>query len=107
MALVCLLYYCAVQHNINVCIIHAPGVCNDIADSLSRFQMQRFRKLAPKSNSQSDIIPAWPTQAFMNASCSASVMEFPRSQDKLTNQALQDATSSVASTTLQPSRHHL
>ena len=45
MALVRLLYFCAAYHNLNVCIAHIPGVCNDIADSLSRFQMDRFRKL--------------------------------------------------------------
>ena len=33
---------------INVCITHVAGVCNDIADS-SHFQMDKFRKLAPKS----------------------------------------------------------
>jgi len=101
------LYFCASRHNINVCVIHIPGICNDIADCLSRFQMQRFRKLPPNPNSQPDTIPAWPTQAFMNASCSAGIMELPRPQDKLTNQALQDTTYSVASTTLQPSRRHL
>jgi len=105
MALV--LYNCAVQHNINDCIIHVSGVCNDIADSFSHFQMQRLRKLAPNSNSQPNTIPAWPTQAFMNASCSASIMELPRPQDELTNQALQDTIPSVASTTLQPFQHHL
>ena len=57
MALVRLLYYRAVQHNINFCVIHVPGICNDIADSLSHFQMQRFRNLAPNSNSQPDTIP--------------------------------------------------
>ena len=29
------LYFCAAYHNINVCIVHVPGVCNNIADSLS------------------------------------------------------------------------
>jgi len=34
MALVCLLYFCAIQHNNNVCLIHLPDVCNDITGSL-------------------------------------------------------------------------
>jgi len=106
MALVRLLYYCAVQHNINVCIVHVPGVCNDIADSLSRFQMHRFKRLAPNSNLHPDTIPAWPTQAFMNASCNAGIMELPRLQDEHTNQVLQDITPSVVSTTSRPSQHH-
>ena len=35
--------------NFNVCFraVHIPGVENDIADSLSRFQEQRFKRLAP------------------------------------------------------------
>jgi len=86
MALVRLLYFCAVQHYINVCIIHVPGVCNDIADSLSHFQIQRFKQIVPNANSLPDTTPAWPTQAFMYASCNASIMELPSPQDLLTNQ---------------------
>ena len=74
MALVRLLYFCAAHYNINVCIVHVPGVCNDIADSLSRFQMDRFRKLAPQANLQADNIPVWPTQSFTAASCNADIM---------------------------------
>jgi len=37
MGLVRLLYFCASHYNINVCVTHIPGVCNNIADSLSRF----------------------------------------------------------------------
>ncbi len=29
---------------------HVPGVSNEIADALSRFQVARFRKLAPWAN---------------------------------------------------------
>ena len=74
MALVHLLYFCAAYHNLNVCIVHVPGVCNDIADSLSHFQMVRFRKLASQANSTPDNIPAWPVQSFMHASCNAAIM---------------------------------
>ena len=35
MALVCWLYFCASSYDINVCVIHNPGVCNNAADSLS------------------------------------------------------------------------
>ena len=64
MALVRLLYFYAAHHNINVCIVHVPGVCNNIADSLSRFQMDRFRKLAPHANPTADDILAWPIHKY-------------------------------------------
>ena len=35
------------MHNIWFKAVHVPGVLNDIADSLSRFQIERFRMLAP------------------------------------------------------------
>ena len=35
------------MHNIWFRAVHVPGVLNDIADSLSRFQIERFRMLAP------------------------------------------------------------
>ena len=34
-------------------------LCNDIADSLSRLQMDRFRKLALQATTTPDNIPAW------------------------------------------------
>ena len=37
----------SMQHNFVVRARHVPGVSNAIADALSRFQMQRFRVLAP------------------------------------------------------------
>ena len=77
MALVRLLYFCASNYNINVCVIHVPGVCNNIADSLSRFQMENFRKLAPEANLLPDRIPAWQTQTFTIASCNAGIMVLP------------------------------
>ena len=80
MALVRLQYFCAIHHNLNVCIVHVPGVCNDIADALSHFQMDRFQKLAPNANPSSDNIPAWPMQTFMQASRSADFMELSTPQ---------------------------
>ena len=41
------------KYNIYIRAKHIPGKYNEIADSLSRFQFQRFRLLAP----QADAIP--------------------------------------------------
>ena len=41
-----LTYHCAIC-NFVVMAKHIPGCTNDIADALSRFQMDRFRLLAP------------------------------------------------------------
>lgn len=41
------------QYNIYIRAKHIPGKHNEIADSLSRFQFQRFRMLAP----QADVVP--------------------------------------------------
>lgn len=38
--------------------VHVPGINNNIADSLSRFQMERFHQLAPHANATPDPIPA-------------------------------------------------
>jgi len=82
MALIRLLYFCTCSYNINVCVIHVPGVCNEIADSLSRFQMERFRKFAPRANIHPDSIPVWPTQSFITASYNAGIMVLPSPQDE-------------------------
>ena len=37
----------SIQHNFAMRPRHVPGVSNEIADTLSRFQMQRFRALPP------------------------------------------------------------
>ena len=106
MSLVRLLYFCASRYNINVCIIHIPGVCNVVADSLSRFQMEKFRKLAPQSRALPDQIPAWPTQSFMSASCNAGIMALPSQPDAHTNQGSRSSSHSADSTILpRPQRH--
>ena len=74
-ALVRLLYYSAAKYNINVCITHIAGTENVIADCLSRFQLDKFKKFAPLANPAPDSIPAWPTQSFIEASCSAAILE--------------------------------
>ena len=37
----------SMKHNFLVRARHVPGAKNEIADALSRFQVQRFRELAP------------------------------------------------------------
>ena len=68
MALVRMLYFCAAQHNIHVLVTHVAGTDNSIADSLSRFQVQRFHKLAPEAAASPDIISAWPIQLLRASS---------------------------------------
>ena len=68
MALVCMLYFCAAQHNIHVLVTHVAGTDNSIADSLSRFQVQCFHKLAPEAAASLDIISAWPIQLLRASS---------------------------------------
>ena len=41
------LTYCAAINNFVVYSEFIPGICNEIGDALSRFQMDRFRRLAP------------------------------------------------------------
>jgi len=107
MGLVLLLYFCASRYNINVCIIHIPGICNDIADTLSRFQMDKFRKLAPGSKSLPDHIPPWPTQTFTSASCNAGIMVLPSQQDEHTIQEWRNFTHFADNIPLsQPQHHH-
>lgn len=60
MALIRMLYFCAAIHNIHVIIAHVAGVNNAIAGALSRFQVNRFRQLAPHAEMLPDTIPAWP-----------------------------------------------
>ena len=50
MTLIRLLYFCAARYNMHIMITHIAGLDNVIADSISRFQMQRFRSLAPDAN---------------------------------------------------------
>ena len=47
----------SMEHNFLVRAQHVPGVSNAIADSLSRFQMQRFRDLAPHADPHPCTIP--------------------------------------------------
>lgn len=48
---------CAAHNNFEVYSTYIPGVQNEIADSLSRFQMDRFRQLAPDADNLSTQCP--------------------------------------------------
>ena len=75
MALVRLLYFCAAHYDINVVISHIYGVDNCIADLLSRFQVHRFRVLAPNTQPFPDPIHAWPTTSFLHHSINSFISE--------------------------------
>ena len=49
MTLVRTLYFCAARYNMHIMITHITGTNNCIADAISRFQMDRFRSLAPQA----------------------------------------------------------
>ena len=57
MELVRVLTLTTMQHNFYFFAKHIPGVRNEIADSLSRFQVERFRDLAPWADAQPQQIP--------------------------------------------------
>ncbi len=51
------LFFIAAQHEFTVNIKHLAGINNSIADSLSRFQMVKFRHLAPEADPLPTAIP--------------------------------------------------
>ena len=57
MELVRKLVLLSMEHNFVVRAHHVPGVSNEIADALSRFQMQRFWALAPDADQIPCTIP--------------------------------------------------
>ena len=57
MDLVRFLVLISMKHNFLVRARHVPGVSNEIADALSRFQMQRFWALAPAADQSPCTIP--------------------------------------------------
>ena len=57
MDLVRLLVLLSMKYNFFVRAQHVPGVSNAIADALSRFQVQRFRELAPHADPHPCTIP--------------------------------------------------
>ena len=48
---------CTLQHNFTFTAQHVRGIENGIADAFSRFQMNRFRQLAPLASPQPCVIP--------------------------------------------------
>ena len=57
MDLVRFLVLISMKHNFLVRARHVPGVNNGIADALSRFQVKRFRDLAPNADRTPCFIP--------------------------------------------------
>ena len=57
MSLVRILVLQCLMHNIVFSAKHIPGVDNSIADALSRFQVQRFRSLAPDADREGTPCP--------------------------------------------------
>ena len=58
-----MLTWLSAQYNYTVHAEHVPGKLNDNADALSRFQMKKFRLLAP--NAESTPTPCPPIQELM------------------------------------------
>ena len=54
------LFLLAAQHNFTISARHIPGLHNPIADALSHFHMQAFRRYAPHSSPQPTPIPPLP-----------------------------------------------
>ena len=51
------LFLCVARFNIKVMVKYVPGKQNAIADSLSHFNMQVFRQLAPQAHPTPIAIP--------------------------------------------------
>ena len=52
MSLIRRLTMCSAKYNFVVHAVHLPGKYNNITDALSRYQMKRFRELAPQTLSK-------------------------------------------------------
>ena len=48
----------ATIHNFTFSAQHIPGITNAVSDSLSRFQMDRFRQLAPDAAPNPCLLPS-------------------------------------------------
>ncbi len=55
------LFFLAAKSNCTISLRHIPGVNNKLADTLSRQQVARFRRLAPDAEPRPTTIPAWLT----------------------------------------------
>ena len=45
------------EYNILFKAVHIPGLDNSLADAISRFQLNRFRELAPWADANPTVIP--------------------------------------------------
>ena len=57
MHLVRSIVFCAALHQFSVLVFHIHDTDNSIADALSRFQISRFRYLAPKADLEPTAVP--------------------------------------------------
>jgi len=51
------LLFSAAHHNFSFSSHHVPGVSNQLADALSRFNWQEFRRLAPEAQPLPAVVP--------------------------------------------------
>jgi hypothetical protein len=52
------LTWCACKYNFTFSAKHVPGVKNNLADSISRLQIDKFRQLAPQAAKHPHLCPA-------------------------------------------------
>ncbi|KAK3743729.1 hypothetical protein QZH41_007814 [Actinostola sp. cb2023] len=64
MSLVRYLFYVCATHNIMLRVVHIAGVDNRLANSLSRFQIDRFRSLDPQASPYPTFIPRLDLNSF-------------------------------------------
>ena len=57
MSLIRKLFFIAAKYNFTINVTHIAGTDNSIADALSRFQMSKFRRLAPTASLQETQLP--------------------------------------------------
>lgn len=57
MSLVRYLFYVCATNNILLRVVHIAGVDNSLADSLSRFQINRFHRLDPNASTHPTFVP--------------------------------------------------
>ena len=67
MFLVRKLYFFAAQAGFSISLKHIMGINNSTADALSRFQVHRFREVAPEAEAQPTILPNAVTQLLQEA----------------------------------------
>ncbi|XP_029466048.1 uncharacterized protein LOC115095888 isoform X2 [Rhinatrema bivittatum] len=73
------LVFLCLKCNVTIRARHVPGEHNVIADALSRFKWQEFRKLAPGANLEGDPFPAHLWQLGRNCGCDGGIRNVPGS----------------------------